>query len=224
MKTNAFSGSGLGAICEDEDEDEEGVNEDDSIEDFRGFSKEDVPQAFSHWSHVHGVSILKVGELIICDLQGFYEASSKAFRLVDPVIHSAGEGMRFARTDHGKKGIGKFFETHQCNGLCVLLSLPPVPLCYQAGGGTQPSPPRPIAVVTQSSTTIPTSEVPLKKTPHLAQRQEERAIITKELQRAVKRGSKTPQLDGRVKHEHGGVVFVTDKTGHVGITGYRKGI
>ena len=109
-----------------------------------------MPQAFSHWSHVHGVSILKVGELIICDPQGFYEASSKAFRLVDPVIHSAGEGMRFARTDHGKKGIGKFFETHQCNGLCVLLSLPPVPLCYQAGGGTQPSRPRPIAVVTQA--------------------------------------------------------------------------
>ena len=73
----------------------------------------------------------------------------------------------------------------------------------------------------QQSFMHPTSEVPLKKTPHLAQRQEERAIITKELQRAVKRGSKTPQQDGRVKHE---VVFVTDKTGHEGITGYRKGI
>jgi len=220
VKTNA----GLGAICEDEDEENEDEDDDDSIYDFRGFSKEDVPQAFSHWSHVHGVSILKVGELIICDLQGFYEASSKTFRLVDPVIHSASEGMRFARTDHGKKGIAKFFETHQCNGLCLMLSLPPVPLCYQAGSGTQTSPQRPIAVVTQSSTTIPTSEVPLQKTPHLAKRQEERAIVTKELKRAVKRGSKTPQVDGRVKHEHGGVVYVTDKTGHVGITGFRKGV
>ncbi|KAJ1412268.1 kinase-like domain-containing protein [Ochromonadaceae sp. CCMP2298] len=220
---------GIGAIIEEEDEDEEDGDWDTEFRPLRSnraqkrceeVEVEDAPQAFSHWSHERSVSITKE-ELLICDLQGFFDAPSKRFTLIDPVIHSSGakDAHKFARTDHGRQGIVNFYASHVCNNLCRGLGLRPNAAYVGAKGGS------PIRhVVTQSSVTpsIPTSDYVVNKTKHLQDRQTERKIVTKELKTAVKYGTKTPMQNGRVAHKMGDLTYITGKMGDLGITGWRK--
>lgn len=88
---------------------------------------EDFLQAFSHfsfWNSGH--------KLLVCDLQGvmFYTfddaVRAGVFELTDPVIHyksATGRKQVYGKTDLGKKGIQRFFETHECNDVCRLLGL-----------------------------------------------------------------------------------------------------
>ena len=84
----------------------------------------DVPQAFSHFSYIHSGR-----KALVCDLQGVYEEAARPgprFDLTDPVIHyssSRGRSRVYGRTDRGRAGIHRFFETHCCNDLCRLLRL-----------------------------------------------------------------------------------------------------
>ena len=54
------------------------------------------------------------------------DAGPPRYELTDPVIHYASRRGRrsvFGRTDRGKGGMHRFFETHRCNALCRLLRL-----------------------------------------------------------------------------------------------------
>lgn len=81
---------------------------------------EDYPQAFSHFTYRYSQR-----EKLVCDLQGVLDSSVSpaVFELTDPVIHFNNTRRRkvYGRTDHGAKGMNKFFETHVCNDLCRLL-------------------------------------------------------------------------------------------------------
>lgn len=126
---------------EDEEDDEEDDDEDfegdmDNIEDDEDFQAkvhkteailrlegqilpDDIPQAFSHFSHVYTKR-----DQLVCDLQGelCVVDSKLMFLLTDPCIHSV-RSRSFGRTDHGKKGIDEFFKTHKCSALCILLKI-----------------------------------------------------------------------------------------------------
>jgi len=75
-------------------------------------SKEEVPQAFSHFSfHVSG------GSVLVCDIQGV------ASNYTDPQIHSI-DGKGFGIGNIGKEGMTAFIKTHKCNRICSKLGLP----------------------------------------------------------------------------------------------------
>eukprot|EP01049_Picozoa_sp_SAG25_P011882 SAG25_NODE_1513_length_2865_cov_3.743312_1_plen_338_part_00 len=85
---------------------------------------DDIPQAFSHFTY-----FASKRKFMVCDLQGVLDESQNPplFELTDPVIHyksNHGRKNVFGRTDHGQKGMDKFFCTHECNALCRLLHLP----------------------------------------------------------------------------------------------------
>ncbi len=88
-------------------------------------SKEEVAQAFSHFSYVQSGK-----KMLICDLQGVFCRSSNTFNFTDPVIHyhdarrEGGQNSRrvYGRTDMGQRGIQDFFQTHKCNNLCHLVT------------------------------------------------------------------------------------------------------
>jgi hypothetical protein len=80
----------------------------------------EVAQAFSHFSYYQSG-----GKIILVDLQGEYNRQQKRFYFTDPVIHyynkhNPGRKTLYGRTDMGRKGMNKFFETHTCNALCEL--------------------------------------------------------------------------------------------------------
>ena len=87
---------------------------------------ESYVQAFSHFSYRNTRR-----KMLVCDLQGVQSSSAVGedragvFELTDPVIHyrSKSRSQVYGRTDLGKKGILKFFETHECNDVCRLLGL-----------------------------------------------------------------------------------------------------
>jgi hypothetical protein len=217
VKWNSNSGfvrssktAALDAIFEDEEDEDEDEDGDENENDRGGgiFAVDDVPQAFSHWSHLN--SQKHFGEsFLICDLQGFYNASRRTYELIDPVLHSGVRETTYARTDHGPKGVDKFYATHCCNNLCRRLRLPAVRATVES------------AAAQQDSGSVPTSAIPINKTMHLQQRQAERGIETKELQRAVKRGEKEVVREGKIKHTHDGVAYITDGLGTMGITGFK---
>ncbi|CAJ1947687.1 unnamed protein product [Cylindrotheca closterium] len=100
-------------FLEEEDSDED----DDEI---GAIQNDDIPQAFSHFSYEHSR-----GRQLVCDLQGVWNADD-GFMLTDPVIHHVSlEGKRHTNgaTDHSKRGVKKFFETHVCNSLCKRMGL-----------------------------------------------------------------------------------------------------
>lgn len=85
------------------------------------------PQAFSHFTYRHTHR-----KALVCDLQGVLSNSTAGedragvFELTDPAIHyrsTSGRDQVYGKTDLGKKGVDKFFETHQCNDVCRLLGL-----------------------------------------------------------------------------------------------------
>ena len=165
---------------------------------------DDVPQAFSHYTY-HASNRTR----LVCDIQGVFQSSQ--FKLVDPVIHSnEGEKAKFGRTDRGQQGMDDFFKSHTCNGLCKLLHLP-------HNRAFEPH----VASGLQTSRSMATSEFSVVKTNHLAQRQNERLIPTRELQSAVKHGEKLPAPGGRVIHRSDDIEYITDMTGRIGITSYR---
>lgn len=97
---------------------------------------DDYLQAFSHFSY------WKSGRrMLVCDLQGVMTRNASSddgpagvFELTDPVIHycsKTGRKQVYGRTDLGKKGMHKFFRTHECNDVCRLLGLPG---CWSPGG------------------------------------------------------------------------------------------
>lgn len=84
---------------------------------------EDVPQAFSHFSHSRSHR-----RRMVCDLQGVLDTSQNPpmFELTDPVIHYKSSRNRehvYGKTDKGQKGINDFFKTHRCNNLCKALGI-----------------------------------------------------------------------------------------------------
>ena len=219
----------LNVISEGESDNDDDDDDDEEQDDYgvkNNYDEHDIPQAFTHWSYLqfskrNGTS----EERMICDLQGWFDKTSRTFQLIDPVIHSEKKGT-FGRTDRGKDGIHDFFKTHQCSPVCYLLRLPENHL-YQ---GLQPGD----CLASSTSTSIPTSQFTVEKTHHLQRRQKERQITTRELQSAVKHGVKeevrqptgpTRGLGGdptaRIRHSYDGVSYITDAFSKVGITGYR---
>ncbi|KAG2493615.1 hypothetical protein HYH03_008132 [Edaphochlamys debaryana] len=142
-ETSATMGSKMGAIVED-DEDEEYDSEDegdqyDSEDDGYGnvplrsggggsrsaaAFKDEVPQAFSHFTWE-----VTAGQKLVCDLQGVWNASD-GFQLTDPVIHHTACNKRNGATDKGSAGMASFFRTHTCNALCRRLGLRQNPVVY----------------------------------------------------------------------------------------------
>ena len=147
----------------------------------------------------------------MCDVQGVYSERERRFSLIDPVIHSQ-ESKTYGRTDRGPEGVKDFLRSHECNTVCRLMGLPHNTLLDPSysrmlgcGGG---------------SSSVPTSQYTVLKTNHLARRQEERLITTRELQAAVKHGVKVEQRGGRVLHQHNDIKYITDRLGRIGITAY----
>ena len=118
-RTVAFD---LGAIEESdgEESDSEGEDEQDGVA--PTVKDSDVPQAFSHFTYRASKR-----KLLVCDLQGVLNTAENLFELTDPVIHYRSRKGRkhvYGRTDHGRKGVDKFFCTHHCNALCRMLRMP----------------------------------------------------------------------------------------------------
>lgn len=87
-------------------------------EDDTSFSVDDIPQAFSCFTHW-----FSQGHFVVCDLQGVYNTgrSPPTFELTDAVIHhrsSTDNQRKYGRTDHGVDGIEAFLKTHRCCNLC----------------------------------------------------------------------------------------------------------
>lgn len=90
---------------------------------------DDYLQAFSHFSYWNSGR-----KMLVCDLQGVMcnnkdddRTCAGVFELTDPVIHynsHSGRKQVYGRTDLGKKGMHRFFETHDCNDVCRLVGLP----------------------------------------------------------------------------------------------------
>jgi hypothetical protein len=69
------------------------------------------------------------GRKLVCDIQGVWNPTD-GFTLTDPVIHSVQNGKHAnGATDKGALGIIKFFESHQCGVLCRTLGLWPAADC-----------------------------------------------------------------------------------------------
>ena len=98
----------LGAIGEDEEEDEHDEHGDGF--DVEEATVDDVPQCFSHFTYTQSD-----GLNLVCDLQGVWNAYD-GYMLTDPVIHHRSmvrEKGSNGKTDKGKEGMRKFFETHR---------------------------------------------------------------------------------------------------------------
>ena len=75
-------------------------------------------QAFTHWTYEH-----TAGTMMVVDLQGIDLGDKDTYLLTDPCIHST-DLTRFGRTNLGKQGMNRFFQTHICNLVCHALQLP----------------------------------------------------------------------------------------------------
>ena len=82
------------------------------------FHPSDYLQAFTHFTHGYTNH-----EVMVCDLQGVYdeEAIPPTIELTNPAIHCAARTSRETingRADLGVRGMGLFFKTHECTGIC----------------------------------------------------------------------------------------------------------
>jgi len=116
----ATSSRAMAAIAESDEDEEEG-DEDDEGSSPITIKREDVPQAFSHFSYR-----LSKRKQLICDLQGVLDESAvpPMFKFTDPVIHHTSDSGRknvYGRTDRGKDGTDDFFKTHVCSELCRMM-------------------------------------------------------------------------------------------------------
>lgn len=113
------------AVADPSDENGDTVDSASSVSCFNP-EPEGYVQAFSHFSYrtTHR-------KMLVCDLQGVQSTSAAGedragvFELTDPVIHyrSKSRNQVYGKTDLGKKGVQRFFQTHQCNEVCRLLGL-----------------------------------------------------------------------------------------------------
>lgn len=85
--------------------------------------RDDILEAFSHWSWCH-----TEGEQLVCDLQGHRGDGSLPhlghdyyYLLTDPAICSASRS--FGESDLGQEGIDAFFANHTCNEWCEHLDI-----------------------------------------------------------------------------------------------------
>jgi len=76
--------------------------------------KRNTPQSFSHWTYVESKHTL-----LICDIQGVGDMWT------DPQIHTAAPTNKFGKGNMFAQGISVFLQSHECNGLCRWLKLPP---------------------------------------------------------------------------------------------------
>ena len=72
------------------------------------------------------------GKLLICDIQGCYDATRKEFVLTDPACHkigstsgtvTSGAAKEFGDSNLGQKGMDLFFSVHECNQFCKEMGL-----------------------------------------------------------------------------------------------------
>jgi len=96
------------------------------VKDYSNF----LAQAFSHFTYEYSM-----GTMLVSDIQGTVERGKGkeeekeeekevlGLLLTDPAIHSLIYKDRFGETNHGKVGIIRFFQTHNCNDYCEKLSL-----------------------------------------------------------------------------------------------------
>jgi hypothetical protein len=118
------------AIVEGDSDEEEPSDEecvmpasDHGVGSFRDASPSDYVQAFTHFTYK-----FTNRKLMVCDLQGCFVDDSKppVFELTDPAIHYASRSGRkkvFGRTDLGRQGMNRFFETHKCTPICKLMQI-----------------------------------------------------------------------------------------------------
>jgi len=78
-------------------------------------TREELPQAFSHFTYENSNRLL-----VVCDIQG-----QGVDFFTDPQIHSY-DGKSFGLGNLGERGIQKWKSTHRCNGLCTRLKLSPL--------------------------------------------------------------------------------------------------
>lgn len=112
-------------IEEGSEEEEESDEESTPGENALVFSPFEVAQAFSHFTY-----LASGGKRLVCDLQGVYDESNTILSFSDPVIHYHDPRISFirknvhGRTDNGKKGMNKFFDTHAdyCGPLCRIVN------------------------------------------------------------------------------------------------------
>ena len=87
------------------------------------FTPFEVAQAFSHFTY-----LASWRRRLVCDLQGVYDEERNMLLFSDPVIHYHNDDKYrkhvHGNTDHGKKGMAKFFDTHHehCGHLCRLVN------------------------------------------------------------------------------------------------------
>ena len=72
------------------------------------------------------------------------------------------------------------------------------------------------------NSSVNTSFVSVVQTKHLKVRQDERGIVTRDLQSAKKHGVKVRQPNGTIKHEHGDLKYITSSDMRVGVTAMRR--
>ena len=75
----------------------------------------DTCQAFSHYTWVKSDK-----RLVVCDIQGVKKGTKVI--LTDPAIHDKNV-LRYGATNLGAKGMKKFFQSHQCNEICIRMGL-----------------------------------------------------------------------------------------------------
>lgn len=78
---------------------------------FVSLEDRNTPQAFSHFTYS-----FSEGYYLVCDIQGISD------RYTDPQVHSR-DGKGFGKGNLGLKGIKKFFDSHECNSICVHLGI-----------------------------------------------------------------------------------------------------
>lgn len=78
--------------------------------------------AFCHWTW-HKTE----GELMVVDIQGYYDEEKDEYMLFDPAIHCVSDICRFSSTNLGKRGMEAWFQEHKCNAICKRLGLTPHP-------------------------------------------------------------------------------------------------
>ncbi len=81
----------------------------------------DLTLAFSHWTFYITKHYLMVVDLQGVLISGFVEKYEKTFLLTDPSIHCI-DPTRFKPMNFREKGFQSFFNGHECNSICKLLS------------------------------------------------------------------------------------------------------
>jgi hypothetical protein len=178
----------------------------------------DVANSFSHWTHERTWEDRSVAPVpvLVCDIQGV--CNEHGYNYTDPAIHSTNNDGRYGRTDRGQKGIERFYQSHQCNEICLKLKLPmrnckEVRSRYKERHASELS-----NTGSLSQCNSNTSNVSVDPTDHLRRRMQERGVSTSLLQRTRKYGQTRRQPNGTLEFRGRDMRYVTARDGKVGIT------